>query len=156
MHFLESWFKCVCWFKFHLSLILSHYLNQCWPRWVTSYVIYELQGVKIKISWLSFLTINHSESLFIQVMAIYPFHSNPLPEPKISIAKNMFEFPTISQNWDDTGSSWRKTSSPASHSQYHGCWWPGDTWSQGIRGHGIYLPSSPEIFWLQSKLTKSC
>ena len=24
-------------------------------------------------------------------------------------------------------------------SQHHGCWWPGDTWSQGISSHGIHI-----------------
>ena len=28
---------------------------------------------------------------------------------------------------------------PILHSQYHGGWWPGDTWSQGIGSHGIGL-----------------
>ena len=34
-----------------------------------------------------------------------------------------------------------------SHSQYHGCWWPGDNRSQGINSHGIDLVS-----WEYSRL----
>ena len=58
--------------------------------------------------------------------------------------KHIFTFDVIPQHCDDIG-GWNPSSNktrkdlPILHSQYHGCWCPGDAWSQDINSYDIDL-----------------
>ena len=53
--------------------------------------------------------------------------------------KHTFVFSIDPQHWEDKDLS-------IGHSQYHGCWWPGDTRSQGISSHDIDLSKRVNMF----------
>ena len=68
-------------------------------------------------------------------------------------------FSMISQQWDGTNnlnpSSWNKL---ILHCEWHGCWWPGGTWSQVIYSHGNIPISLPDWSTLQmtQDFARSC
>ena len=69
--------------------------------------------------------------------------------------KHTYLFTFLHTDWCDT-SSWNPSSCITHlHSQYHGCWWPGDARIQGISNHDIDLIKPWKLIPLTSRFVVS-
>ena len=140
----------------------SHYLSQCWPRFMSPYGVTRPQWVKfMSISFtLGWILPNDfdNKSTLVQVMVwcrlaksynlrqCLPRSMSPygITKPQwvnldmLNFSEEIFFPPHQHGSGSWNTSSW-KTRTGQTYSQYHGCWCPGDARSQDISSHGIDL-----------------
>ena len=101
-------------------MVPSHYLNQCWN--IVNWTLGNKLWWNLNRNWYIFIQENAFETVVCKMVAI-------LTQPQ-----------SVNWHWDGADTSLMQDGYPCTwQSQYHGCWWPGDTRNLVIKKHVIFL-----------------